>query len=525
MAARLLHHFLGEAALRQPDRHALVEGERRTTYGELAVGVERLAQLLVAEGLERGDRVALLAHNSRFYVEAYHGVLAAGGIAVPINTATDARNLAFFVRDSGARFLAFGAGTERTVQRARDDLDGVELLLSEREQDLPDLPAQIRSVTADNAADSAPGRFESFSDGAIASIVYTSGSTGRPRGATLSHRNLVSNALAIQGYLGLESDDRVLAVLPFHYIYGKSVLNTHLLAGATVVIENRFLYPQTVVETMERESCTGFSGVPSNFAILLNRTTFAERPPAALRYVTQAGGPMSPSLTRRLMDVLGGRKIYIMYGATEASGRLSYLPPEDLLRNVGSIGRPVDEVTFALIKEDGSVAAAGEVGELVASGPNIMQGYWGAPDETALVLGDLGYRTGDLARRVESGYYEIVGRKRDMIKAGAHRISPKEIEEAILEFPDIHEVAVIGIPDEVLGEAIWAVIVSKSGGAQQEALSRFLRERLPQYKLPSGYQWREGLPKNPSGKPMKETLRRELAGEARAAIWQRRPDK
>jgi acyl-CoA synthetase (AMP-forming)/AMP-acid ligase II len=523
MSGRLLQDLLLASASARPDAVALVEGDRHATFGELAEQVDRLARFWVAAGIEPGDRVALLAHNSPFYVAAYYAIVTAGGIAVPLNTATDARSLAFFLSDSGARFLVLGAGTERTVHQAHDSLAGIELALCETPLSSPALKEAMRSVVA-GEVDAGQGRLPSLTDDALASIVYTSGSTGRPRGATLSHRNLVSNALAIQSYLQLAPDDRVLAVLPFFYIYGKSVLNTHMLVGATVVIENRFLYPQAAVDSMEREACTGFSGVPSSFAILLNRTTFANHPPASLRYVTQAGGAMSPSLTRRLMEVLGERKVFIMYGATEAAGRLSYVPPEELAENVGTIGRPIDGVSFRLVREDGSPAAAGETGELVASGPNIMRGYWGDEAETAKALGEDGYRTGDLAVQTENGFYKIVGRKKDMIKAGAHRISAKEIEEAILEHDDVHEAAVVGLPDEVLGEAIWAVLVSKSGEAPTEEVTRFLRTRLPQFKQPSGIAWRAELPKSAAGKILKEPLRRELAREGRAPTWKRQED-
>ena len=206
----------------------------------------------------------------------------------------------------------------------------------------------------------------------------------------------------------------------------------------------------------------------NTFAILLNRSNFAERKVPHLRYVTQAGGGMSPELTRRLVKALPDKQIFIMYGATEASARLSYLDPADLPRKIGSIGKAIPNVELKVLRADGTEADVGEVGELVASGPNIMEGYWDDPEETAAVLDRHGYHTGDLGKRDEDGFLYVVGRTREMIKSGAHRISPKEIEETLMEHPQVHEAAVIGQPDEMLGEAIAAFITARPGEEPEE---------------------------------------------------------
>lgn len=358
------------------------------------------------------------------------------------------------------------------------------------------------------AAESAePPASPPLTDLDVASIVFTSGSTETPLGATLSHLNIVSNTRSIVEYLHLTRAERMLAILPFHYVYGKSLLNTHAAAGATVVIENRFLYPNTALDTLENEECTGLAGVPSTFAILLNRSNLAERELPQLRYVTQAGGPMSPDLTRRLMEALPGRSVVIMYGATEASARLSYLDPEELPRKIGSIGKAIPNVELRVLREDGAEAEVGEVGEIVARGSNMMSGYWGNPEATAEVFDEHGYHTGDLARRDEEGFLYVVGRKRDFIKSGAHRISSLEIEHAILELPQIHEVAVIGVPDEILGEKIKGFVVFREGfEADPLALEKTLKKKLA-HKAPSEIEVRDDLPKSPAGKIMKQALR------------------
>ncbi|MCA9676701.1 MAG: AMP-binding protein, partial [Myxococcales bacterium] len=345
----------------------------------------------------------------------------------------------------------------------------------------------------------------------VASIIYTSGSTGRPRGATLTHGNLVANVRSICAYLELTEDDRVLAVLPFYYVYGKSVLNTAVAVGATVVVENRFQYPNVALDTLERERCTGFAGVPSTFAILVNRSNLAERALTDLRWVTQAGGGMSPALTRRLLEILPGKRVFVMYGATEASARLAYVPPDELPGCVGAIGRAIPDVELTVRRPDGAECAVDEAGELYARGPNIMRGYWNDPEETARALGPHGYRTGDLARRDGDGRLWLVGRLKDMLKVGGHRVAAREIEDAILEHADVHEAAVIGVADELLGDRLVAFVVPRTPGAVDAAgLGRFLKDRLPAYKIPSRIELRADLPKNPSGKILKQALRAEV---------------
>ncbi len=522
----MIHALLEATARRAPDREALVlhdPGAARVTYGALAAAARRFSRLCVALGVAPGDRVAILAHNGLEYAAAYYGALAAGAIAVPLNTAADPASLLHYLHDSGASTLLVGPRLERVVVQAAArfaELPALTTVIMAAGPAMAALgkaaPLGLRLVPASDAdeRDDAPLALP-LTDDDVASIIYTSGSTGRPRGATLTHGNVSANVSSIVRYLGLTEDDRVLAVLPFYYVYGKSVLNTAVAVGATVVVENRFQYPNVALDTLEAERCTGFAGVPSTFAILAHRSNLAERVAggqlAALRWVTQAGGGMSPTLTRELLAMLPGRQVFVMYGATEASARLSYVPPDELPGCVGSIGRAIPDVELTVRRPDGTPCAVDEPGELFARGPNIMRGYWHDPDATAAVLGPHGYATGDLARTDAAGRLWLVGRKQDMLKVGGHRVAAREIEDAILEHPGILEAAVIGVPDELLGDKLRAFIVPRTPGAPDApdaaALKRFLKERLPAYKIPDDVVVRDALPKNPSGKVMKDALR------------------
>lgn len=515
--AGMVHDLLATAAAATPDRVALVTHAPEaghTTYGELAARAGGIAAQLVERGIEPGDRVAILAGNGVDWVAGFFGALAAGAIAVPLNTAADPHSLVHYLTDSGARAVVLGPRFERVLAQAGADLPAVDVLAPEA--------TAARLATAVPAARVVPARLApapwptlALADDAPAAIIYTSGSTGRPRGALLGHRAIRANVASILGYLPLGPDDRSLAVLPFYYVYGLSILTTAFAVGATVVVENRFQYPSTALDTIEREQVTGLSGVPSTYAILLHKTDFAARLARLphLRWVTQAGGGMSPTLTRQLHDALGpDRRLFVMYGATEASARLAYLPPDELPAAIGSIGRAIPDVTLTVRDADGAPCPDDVVGELYAEGANLMDGYWNAPDETARVLGPHGYRTGDLARRDRAGLLWLVGRARDLLKVGGHRVAAKEIEDVILEHPAVFECAVIGVPDELLGDRLRAFVVAKPDvELDVAALGRFLKERLPTYKIPDQITPRAALPKNPSGKIMKEQLRAEPA--------------
>ncbi|MFV2066361.1 MAG: class I adenylate-forming enzyme family protein [Pirellulales bacterium] len=511
MKPTCVHHFLERHAQRRPESVLVVEGDRQTSYGAIDAAANRIAHALIGQGVEKGDRIGLLAVNSTSYIEAYYGILKAGAICVALNTAADWRTHCELLARCRAKGLLCGS----TVGRCAAGIDAIhdlEFILGDAALWCGKLPADcpIRCLDwhdlSESMASDAP--HVSLAPGDRAAIVYTSGSTGEPKGVTLRHANLVANTESIVTYLRLTAEDRALVVLPFPYVYGKSLLNTHVAVGGSVVIENRFLFPQQALDTLEATRATGLSGVPSTFAILLNRSNFASRDLPHLRYVTQAGGAMAPEMQRRLIDALPGKEIFIMYGATEASARLAYLHPRDLPKKIGSIGKAIPGVDLRVLRENGTDADTDRVGELVASGENLMEGYWDDPAGTAEVLDADGYHTGDLARRDADGFFYIVGRKREMIKSGAHRIAPMEIEEALVEHPRIDEAAVIGLPDEILGEAIGAFITPRPGESPVSGdIIRWCKGRLPSYKVPHRVEVVSQFRRNASGKIDKQSLR------------------
>ncbi len=480
------------------------------TYGELDARSNQVANFLIETGVKRGDRAAILYENSFNYIIAYNAILKAGGIAVPLNTDITVDSLTYYLNHSGSKALITNARFIRFVMPAIQQTPELAQIILDH-QDLSELEgpsscgiSRLQDIF-DNSPDNAPNIRQIDVDSAA--IIYTSGSTGNPKGVLLSHLNVVSNTKSIVEYLRLTSDDRVMVTLPFCYIYGQSLLTTHFHVGGSVVIENQFFYPKIVLRTMKKTKVTGFSGVPSTFMRMLNRSAIRETELETLRYVTQAGGHMAPAVREEVARAFVPAQLYIMYGATEAAPRLTYLEPGKLSEKLSSIGKPILNVEVLVVDKQGQPVAPNQTGEIVARGSNIMVGYWNDPQATDEVIRNGYYHTGDLGRVDEEGYIYVVGRLKDMIKSNGFRVSAREVEDAIMEIDGIVEVAVKSVEDETTGEAIKAFLVLRDGEQTSfEVIRRKLKGRLPEYKIPRHVEIRDHLPKNASGKIMKNEL-------------------
>jgi long-chain acyl-CoA synthetase len=511
----LLHEYVEQNAERFPYKDAAIHFGGRINYLELEAGINRLANQLLDFKLKPGDRVGLLLESSINYIIAYFGILKAGGVVVGLNSQGTIRDFRNILGDCEVSGLILSKNSAHVVKEIYQDIPSLKFIVSDGSYD--HYPKEIdKQFWLDIQLKGDPGRpHVARKEEDIAQIIYTSGTTGKPKGVTLSHKNLNANTVSIVKYLELKPEDRVMAILPFYYSYGNSLLLTHMCCGGSVVIDNRFAYPNVILEIMAQERVTGFSGVPSTFAILMHKSNIRNYRFDHLRYITQAGGPMTPALTQRIMEAMPHLRIFVMYGQTEASARLSFLEPERLLEKIGSIGRAIPGVELTVRDENGKPCKPGDVGEIIAQGDNIMVGYWNNPEATEKVLKDDGLHTGDLATVDEDGYIFVVSRSSDMIKSGAHRISPKEIEEIIAEFSGIIESAVIGVPDEILGEALVAYIVPKEKIDQKE-LRKHLRLNLAPFKIPGEIIEIEALPKTTSGKIKKFELVEQHKQKARS---------
>jgi len=483
-----VNHFLENSAEKFPEKKAIWYKDEWMTYHQIDDLSNRLANYLISRGIERGDRIAILLENSFNYVITYYAILKIGAITVALNTETRKDGLVYLLNDSDSKAIITQKRYSKELLPALNNTPYLKEVIIEQTN-----LEQYKEIGHCNTTDLnevfALGNSNNPDirciDIDIASIVYTSGSTGKPKGVILTHQNIVTNTRSIVEYLQLTPDDRIMVVLPFYYIYGKSLLNTHFSVGGSVVIDNRFAFPNSILDTMKKTETTGFSGVPSTFMILLNKSSLRDYKFDKLRYITQAGGAMASAVQKEVVEIFSPAETFIMYGATEASARLSYLNPKDLPNKWGSIGKAIPNVDLFIADDIGNPLPVNQEGQIVARGSNIMNGYWKDLDETNKVLKNGLYYTGDIGKIDDEGFLYVVGRKKDMIKVGGERVSAKSVEESLLELNQVHEVAVIGVEDELLGEAIKAFIVlTDDEELNLQEVIKYCKKRLPQYKVP-----------------------------------------
>lgn len=481
-------------------RLALIDGERRLTYGEFWSRAQGFAAHLRACGVAPGDRVALILPNRLEAAVAWYGAWLAGGVVVPMNAQARVRDFLPWLQHAHARHVVYEtahADAREAVAQWQPEAGATAL------EDQGTLPASepIEAIDA--------GELRAAT---LAVILYTSGTTGAPKGVMLSHGNLLANAQSIVRYLALTAEDRVLSVLPFYYAYGASVLHTHLMVGGCVVLGPGLMFPLAVLDAIEEHRATGFPGVPSTFALLMDHLATRASRMQSLRYLTQAGGAMAPALTQRLREVLPHPRLFVMYGQTEATSRISWLPPERLHEKLGSVGIPIDGVQWCVRRDDGSEADTGESGEVCVRGANVMLGYWNNEEATRIALREGWLHTGDLGHLDADGYLFLQGRRSDMIKTGAHRVHPTDVEEVIAEIPGVREVAVVGVDDEIMGQVIQAFVVATERPPRAEdRIKAHCRARLAPYKIPRHITFVDALPRTSSGKVRRVQLMEQIA--------------
>lgn len=417
------------------------------------------------------QKVILISPNSVFFLTAYLGILKSGNACIPLNFDIEQHNLDFILEttESSTVFIA-----ENQIQRL--NFSSKLSLIDEKKL------VQFTNNQEIKGADSF------FDVHRIAEIIFTSGSTGKPKGVMISHQNIISNTNSIIDYLKLSSKDIMAVVLPFFYCYGLSLLHTHLRVGASIVFNNTFIFLGSVVNDLKNYKCTGFAGVPSHFQILLKKSqTFKLTKFPDLRYVTQAGGKLHSVFIEEFVEAFPSVDFYVMYGQTEATARLSYLSPTLIKTKTSSIGKAIPGVELKIVNEIGEEVRFGEEGELLARGENVMLGYYKDEVSTNKTIKNGWLYTGDIAKKDNDGYIYLIRRKKEIIKIGGNRVSPKEIEEVILSVPNVMDCTITGINDELLGETIKAkVIVNQIGDERilEEQILKKCKENLSLYKIP-----------------------------------------
>lgn len=480
----------------------LTEGASHT-YEDLARASNGVARTLVDQGVGKGDRVGIFADNSLFWIASYIGALKSGAIAVPFYPTLDAPLFSGLVAFAGCTAFCI---QQKYLQKFAQGIPKGTVVVLEDEALARRFSQQFSTAVAKPAERFVSVPVDDRVD--LAALMFTSGSTGTPRAVMVSHRNIIANSDSIIASLDLDEHERVMSVLPFYYCFGTSLLHTHLRVGGSLVINNRFAFPQLVLDQMEATGCTGIAGVPSTYQILLRNSNFPQRALPHLRKMQQAGGKLPDVFIEELRASHPEARYYLMYGQTEATARLSCLPPEMLDAKLGSIGRGIPGVTLQVLDAQGRPVAPGETGEIVATGENVTRGYWREAEATARIFRDGALWTGDIARVDGEGYIFVVDRAKDFLKPSGHRVASKYIEDCLVRLPDVIEAAVIGVPDDVLGEAVRAFVVLRAKAAtDRQMILEHCRRNLPPYAVPRETVILKVMPKNSSGKLDKLALR------------------
>jgi long-chain acyl-CoA synthetase len=491
---------LGAAAKAWPDRPAVTHGEAAVTVGELWERSARAARLLADRGVGRGDRVAIQLPNVPAFADFYFAVLRLGAVVVPVNPLLRAAESAYTLEDAGARVLIAWHESEPPETGAE--------------------PVEVIPISEPFAggvySDLEPweGEAVAVDPEQTAVILYTSGTTGRPKGAELTHRNLGLNTRAVVDHLEIVADDVLLGTLPLFHSFGQTcTLNASIAVGARLALLTRF-DAAAAVEIVDREGVTILMGVPTMLAGIA--AVAAEHGPfPALRIAASGGAPL-PREQAENFERVTGVTILDTWGLSETSPAATLNRPG--ASRVGSVGRPIDGVEVRAVDEHGEALPAGETGQLAIRGHNVMKGYWGRPDATAAAITPEGwFLTGDLGEVDEDGFVYVVGRLKDMIIRGGLNIYPREVEEVLHRHPAVGEAAVVGVPDERLGEEVGAAVVLAPGAsAEPEELRDWLKQRVAPFKYPRHVWMLEELPKGPTGKILKREIHAPEAGAAGA---------
>ncbi len=511
----LLHDYLLQTARECADRIALVCNKQRISYGEINARSNSLAHALVASGVKRGDRVVVFADNTVETVISFWAVLKANAVVSIVNPLTKSDKLSYLLQD--CRPTAFITDAHHHSVFAKPVRECSHLLcviVSGKIDDekLAVLPSARRweDTLADGDGMAPPVRTCIEMD--LAAIIYTSGSTGEPKGVMMTHRNMLTACASIVSYLEVDADEVILSVLSLSYSYGLYQMIMAFREGARLVLERSFAFPAQILNLMVDEEITAFPGVPTIFSVLTEFKTIKDYDLSRIRCVTNAAAALPVKHIQMLRNVFSAARIYSMYGLTECS-RCSYLPPEDIDRMPLSIGIAIPNTEMWIVDEHDNKTAPGTVGQLVIRGANIMQGYWEKPEYTAKALrpgllpGEKVFYTGDYCKMDENGYLYFVGRMDDIIKSRGEKVAPKEVEHTLMNIPGVKEAAVIGVPDDMLGQAVKAFVVFEEGVTMSEKqLQRECQSRLESVMVPKYIVVLPSLPKTDNGKIKKTGL-------------------
>ncbi|MCA9665034.1 MAG: AMP-binding protein [Myxococcales bacterium] len=513
----LLHEYLERNAQRHPDKEALIVKKRRLTWGDVDRMASKLANSLRDLGVQRGDRVCTYLDNSVETCIAIFGILRADAVFSVINAQTKVDKLTYMLNDCRAKAVITDGLLERVFQDVFPHTPHVQHALLVMESETEDPPrssiAKVKLHSFEKllaaASDKLPVTRNIPVD--LASIIYTSGTTGDPKGVMLTHHNMVSAAESITTYLRNTPDDKICSVLPMSFDYGMYQWLMTNQFGGTLVLERSFNYPSPVLKLIEKEQCTGFPIVPTIVSILKAFVAKGLKL-ETVKYMTNTAAALSSSHIETMQAICPNANIFSMYGLTECK-RVAYLDPELINTKWQSVGKAMPNMETFIVDADGKRVPPNTVGELVIRGPHVMKGYWEKPEATAerLKPGDLPNEmhlySGDLFKMDEEGFLYFVSRRDDIIKSRGEKVSPKEVENCLYNMGGVSEAAVVGVDDEVLGQAIKAYLVlTGEKEYKPRDVVAWCTQRLEPFMVPKYVTFLSSLPKTTSNKITKKNI-------------------
>ncbi len=506
MIKTTIPYLLKRAAFKHPDKEAIVSEKGRWTYAQWEANANKRAQALARRGIKKGDRVATIFLNGNEVLETYLALMKLGAVIVPMNVRLTPGELQYIIEHSGASSIILSDEFESPIREIKNDLQNVKQCFmsgGDVQEDMIPLEEIYHGEP-----DKDPS--EALDENDMACILYAAGTTGRPKGVLLSHRNCVWGAVNIAFNVNLEPEYRVLLVFPLYHAAAFIILIGNLFLGCTNVILKTF-DPRRVMELIGEEKINRMTFPPTVWNFILQLPDLEKYDTLSVRAISSGAESMPLETKKKLLDLFPNGALGETYGMTETSATITTLDPKDVIRKMASVGKPFVNVEIRLADDEGNDVPVGEVGEILARGPNIMEGYYKEPEATARALKDGWLYTGDLGKLDAEGFLYIVDRKKDMIITGGENIFPREIEEVLYAHPKILEAAVIGLPDPDWGEKVHAVIALKEGeNLTGQEVKDYCKSRIAGFKKPRSVEFVDKLPRSAAGKVLKRILRKHL---------------
>ncbi len=503
--------YLTKRAQLGPDREALVELERgrRFTYAELNARTNRIAHTMLARGVAKGDRVAVLTMNGAEFIETYFGLAKIGAVMVPLNWRLVPEELSFILGDAGAHVLVFDHEFDEAAAALHAGDTPIREWIRVGEAGGPDFAASYDALTAEAPSDEPEIR---ASDDDLLFIMYTSGTTGLPKGAVHTHASMIASSITMNMTADMRYTDRYLQMLPLFHVGALAPLTGTYHRGGAIVLMRAF-DPSAVFPTIEKEKVTTALAVPAMLNFMLQVGNHDDVDRSTLRWIMSGAAPVPVPLIEAYAAL--GIEIHQVYGLTETGGPACLISPEAAISKKGSTGPAFLHPDVRVIDTDGRDVAPGEIGEVIIRGRHLMKEYWNRPDATADTLRDGWLHSGDLATIDDDGFVYIQDRKKDMIISGGENVYPAEVENALMGHPDVADVAVIGMPSEKWGESAAAIVVPREGSdLRADDVRDYCQGKLARFKQPRVVEFIDEIPRNPTGKILKRVLRDQFPGPA-----------